>query len=139
MALLDVNILVAAHRADHPRHAQCLHVLDGELRAGFASCAHIRNGFLRLVTHPTVFSPPTPMPVAVQAWAAWQQRPQQVLLADTAATWQCFADLCETYAATGNAVYDLHLASLALTYDRVLISSDVGFARIAGLRWRHVG
>ncbi len=139
MALLDVNILVAAHRADHPWHTQCRQVLDGELRAGFASCAHIRNGFLRLVTHPTGFSPPTPMAIAVQAWAAWQQRPQYILLADTAATWQCFADLCQRYSAAGNAVYDLHLASLALTHDRVLMSSDVGFARIAGLRWRHLG
>lgn len=136
MALLDVNILVAAHRREHVAHAACLALVDGELRRGFATCAHLRNGFLRLVTHPGIFADPTPMAVALAAWDAWMSRPAAEWLSDTPATNVCFAELCRRHQATGNAVYDLHLASLALVHDRTLVSSDTGFARIAGLRWR---
>jgi uncharacterized protein len=136
MALLDVNILVAAHRRDHADHERCLALVDGEVRRGFATCAHLRNGFLRLVTHVSVFRDPTPMAVALVTWQTWMERPASEWLPETPVTDALFADLCRQHQATGNAVYDLHLASLALAHDRALISSDIGFGRIAGLRWR---
>jgi toxin-antitoxin system PIN domain toxin len=133
-ALVDVNILVAAHRADHPHHGRCRELLDGPLRRGFAWCAHTRHGFLRLVTHPSVFAPPTPMPVALAAWDAWTGRPAAERLPDTSRSDTRFAELCRDLGAAGNAVYDLHLAALALVHDRELASLDAGFARIPGLR-----
>jgi toxin-antitoxin system PIN domain toxin len=137
-ALVDVNVLVAAHRADHPHHVVCRDVLDGDLRGGFAWCAHTRNGFLRLVTHPGIFASPTPIAVALAAWAAWSTRGRSEALPDTRDSDAAFADLCRRQSAAGNAVYDLHLAALAMTHDRDLISLDGGFARIHGLRWRHL-
>ncbi|HAT11894.1 MAG TPA: VapC toxin family PIN domain ribonuclease [Planctomycetes bacterium] len=134
--LVDVNVLVAAHRADHPGHAAALACLDGPARRGFALCAHTWNGFLRLVTHPGVFATPTPMPIALSALVAWRTRPDSEVLADTDAAWQIFERLCREQSARGNAVYDLHLAALAIAHDRVLLSTDNGFARIAGLRWQ---
>lgn len=136
MALLDVNILVAAHRRDHVDHQRCLDLVDGDLRHGFSTCAHVRNGFLRLVTHPKVFADRTPVPVALATWSAWTERSDAEVLHETPRSWSIFADLCRHHHAVGNAVYDLHLASLALAYDRTLMSSDAGFARIAGLRWK---
>jgi uncharacterized protein len=134
--LLDVNVLVAAHRADHPAHARALALVDGEAGEGFAWCPHVRNGFLRLVTHPQVFADPTPMPVALAAVDAWQRRPMTIECGDTASSWLIFSRLCQQLQARGNAVYDLHLAALALSSGATLVSSDQGFARIDGLRWR---
>lgn len=133
--LVDVNVLVAAHRADHPQHARALATLDGIGRDGFALCAHTWNGFLRLVTHPKVFPDPTPLPTALAAVAAWRDRPRSAVLADTPTSWEAFARLCRQHQATGNALYDLHLAALAIAYDCALLSSDQGFARVSGLRW----
>ena len=133
--LVDVNVLVAAHRADHPLHAQALGSLDGMGRDGIALCAHTWNGFLRLVTHPQVFANPTPLPVALAAVAAWRDRPRSEVLTDTPTSWDVFARLCRQHQATGNAMYDLHLAALAIAHDCALLSHDQGFSRIAGLRW----
>ncbi|MBN8526507.1 MAG: PIN domain-containing protein [Planctomycetes bacterium] len=136
--LLDVNVLVAAHRADHPAHARALALVDGEAGGGFAWCPHVRNGFLRLVTHAQVFADPTPLAVAMATLAGWRRRPATVELGETDGTWDIFSRLCHQHQARGNAVYDLHLAALAIGHGATLISSDQGFARIAGLRWRPV-
>lgn len=138
-ALIDVNVLVAAHRADHPGHERALAALDGPYRDGFALCAHTWNGFLRLVTHAQVFTRPTPLALALAAIEGWRSRPRCEVLVDTAASWRTFAGLCRQHAATGNQVYDLHLAALAIAHDRALLSSDQGFSRIAGLRWLSAG
>ena len=134
-ALVDVNVLVAAHRLDHPAHARCLACLDGAYRDGFALTAHAWNGFIRLVTHAQVFAKPTPLDVALAAVDGWRRRPRSEVLVDTAASWQTFTRLCRQHRASGNAVYDLHLAALALAHDRPLLSSDTGFGAIAGLRY----
>jgi len=134
--LPDVNILVAAHRGDHPMHERCRAVLDGPGRAGFAGCAHIWNGFLRLVTHPKVFAAPTPLELALATVSAWRQRLDFRSLPDTPAVWETFATLCRRRHAQGNAVYDLHLAALAMAHGAVLVSSDPGFAQLDGLAWR---
>ncbi len=134
--LLDVNVLVAAHRGDHPAHLRALALVDGEAGEGFAWCAHVANGFLRLVTRPGVFSNPTPPELALAALDRWRARPRCLVLPDTPAVWACFQDLCRRERTTGNAVYDLHLAALALVHRCTLVSSDRGFARIPALTWR---
>ena len=37
----------------------------------------------------------------------------------------------------GNLTTDAHLATLALSHDAVLVSSDMDFARFQGLRWEN--
>lgn len=134
-ALVDVNVLVAAHRCDHPAHAVCKASLDGAFRDGFALTAHVWNGFIRLVTHAQVFSNPTPLDIALATIEGWRRRPRSEILHDTAASWDIFARLCRQQRAVGNAVYDLHLAALAISHGRALLSSDTGFGSVAGLRW----
>lgn len=134
--LLDVNILLAAHRTEHPIHDVCLAAVDGTCSEGFASCAHTWNGFLRLATHPSVCQPPTPMAIALEAVAAWRRRSEARTLPDTAESWTIFDRLCRRQRAAGNAVYDLHLAALAMAHGCLLVSDDHGFDRIPGLRWK---
>jgi uncharacterized protein len=132
----DVNILVAAHRVDHPHHAAARRVLDHECADGFYLCAHTWNGFIRLVTHPNIFTTPTPLSIALNTVNEWRQRPLSRVLSDTPAAWDIFMRLCATYRAQANSVYDLHLAALAMSHRALFISSDQGFSRIDGLRWK---
>ena len=136
MFLPDVNVLVAAHRADHPAHAPAKEVLDTLATRGFALCAHAWNGFIRLVTHPTIFTPPSPLSIALDTVREWRGRPDARVLHETAGSWDAYERLCRAHAANGNAVYDLHLAALAIANRCVLVSSDLGFARVDGLKWK---
>ncbi len=136
MMLPDVNVLIAAHRQDHPSHAAAKAVLDQLGARGFAVCAHAWNGFIRLATHPGIFTPPTPLSIALDTVREWRGRPDARVLHDTSASWDAYERLCRTHAANGNAVYDLHLAALAIAHRCVLVSSDLGFGRIAGLKWK---
>jgi toxin-antitoxin system PIN domain toxin len=61
--LLDVNIVVAAHRRDHPHHAGVRPWFD-RLVGGqepFTVPTIVWGSFLRLVTHRRVFEVPTPL------------------------------------------------------------------------------
>ena len=63
MQLPDVNILVYAHRQDSPHHGTCIHWLETLINSdeAFAMSELILSGFLRIVTHPKVFDPPSPL------------------------------------------------------------------------------
>ena len=67
MILLDVNVLVYAHREDAERHAEYRSWLESTLD-GIEGCAIselVLSGCLRILTHPKVFNPPTPLPKAM--------------------------------------------------------------------------
>lgn len=59
--LLDVNVLVYAHREDSPRHAEYLSWLEDLVNSDHAYGLSdlVLCGFLRVVTHPKVFNPPS--------------------------------------------------------------------------------
>ena len=63
MILLDVNVLVYGFREDAPEHdrmhAWLTGVLEGDEPVGLSEI--VLAGFLRVVTHPKVFDPPTPL------------------------------------------------------------------------------
>jgi predicted nucleic acid-binding protein len=51
--------------------------------------------------------------------------------------WSIFAELCEKSGATGNVVPDAYHAALAIEHGCEFITTDRGFDRFPGLRWRH--
>ena len=61
MMLLDVNILVNAHRKDAPHHALLRgwleDLINGDQAYGIADI--VLSGFLRVVTHTAIFNPPS--------------------------------------------------------------------------------
>jgi predicted nucleic acid-binding protein len=67
MVLLDVNVLVYAHREDTLDHARYLEYLTAlaESQGPFGVSELVLSGFLRVVTHPKVFTKPTPLSQAV--------------------------------------------------------------------------
>ena len=137
MRLLDVNILVYAHREDAPRHAEFRTWLQ-DLLAGdepIALTSHVLSGFVRVVTHRRVFDPPTPLPAALEFAAVLRNHPTCVPIEPGARHWEIFADLCQEANARGNLIPDAQLAATAIEAGCELVSTDRDFARFAGLRW----
>lgn len=59
-ALLDINVLLALLDSDHVDHHRAREWLDGEIAAGWATCAITENGFVRILSQPRYPSPVSP-------------------------------------------------------------------------------
>lgn len=62
MILLDVNVLVYAHREDAPDHRAYLSWLEDLINSdqAYGLSDIVLSGFIRIVTHPKVFTPAAP-------------------------------------------------------------------------------
>ena len=139
MDLPDVNVLVYAQSAraeQHERYALWLNRLV-ESDAPFGMSDVVLSGFIRIVTHPTILTPPTPLPDALEFVARLRERPNFVSVAPGLRHWEIFTSLCRRVGAKGNAVPDAYLAALAIESGSEWVTTDRGFARFPGLRWRH--
>jgi toxin-antitoxin system PIN domain toxin len=139
MRLVDVNILVYAHRLDVPRHQDYADWL-GDLLASeepYGMSDLVLSGFLRIVTNPRVFRRPTPMETALDFTEILGTRPNCVPVQPGERHWDIFARLCRTAGVKGNLVPDAYLAALAIESGSEWITTDRDFSRFPGLRWRH--
>jgi len=139
MILPDVNVLVYAHRTDAPDHTEYARWLADVARsdAAFGLADLTLSGFLRIVTHPRIFTPPTPLDDALLFLDGLRSRPNCVAIAPGPRHWKLFVSLCRRAGAKGNLVPDAYLAALAIESGSEWITADRGFARFPGLRWRH--
>jgi len=132
-------VLVYAHRGGTPEYEQIggwlETVLGGD--APLAISSVVLSGVLRVVTHPRVFARPTPIATALEFVESLRGSPNYVEVAPGARHWRLFAELCRTTGATGSRVPDAYLAALAIESGSEWITTDRGFARFDGLRWRH--
>lgn len=131
MILLDVNVLVYAHRAEVPQHRRALaflnQVLDGE--DPFAASTSILASFVRIVTHHKIFSPPTPVDVALKFVATIREQPHFVQLEPADRHWDCFANLCQEHNIKGGLIIDAWIAALAIEHRCDLATADGDFRR----------
>ena len=139
MNLFDVNVLVYAHREDTPEHSRYRDYLESQINGGesFALTRFILSGFLRIVTHPNVFTPPTPLNEALLFANQLARHPQAVFLEPSEEQWSVFQQLCKKAKAKGNLIPDAFLASIAIDTGCTLITTDGDFSRFPGLRWSH--
>ena len=138
MVLFDVNVLVYAFREDAPDHASFRNWLEGvtSSESAFGLSDVVLSGFLRIVTHPRLFNPPTPLEYALPFVEALRAQPNCVLIAPGSRHWAIFAALCRDTDARGNLIPDAYLAALAIESGSEFISTDRDFSRFPGLRWR---
>lgn len=127
----DVNVLVAASRADHPHHAAARAWLDETLRrvrtdGRLALLPMVTAGFLRVVTNKRIFPVPTPLREATAFIDALAARPGVVLL-DLASGWDALARLCEREQLTANAVPDAWIAVAVQAHAEHLVTFDGDF------------
>ena len=140
MILLDVNVLVYAHREDTERHPEYRAWLEQRLDDDSQGCAVselVLSGCLRVLTHPKIFHPPTPLPNAMAFVGVLRDHPNMTVLSPGTRHWRIFCDLSTRASARGNLVSDAYHAALAVESGCEWITTDRDFARFEGLRWRH--
>ena len=137
MKLLDVNVLVAAHREDADHHDSIRPWLESCLAGnpGIAVSDLVLSGFLRVVTHPKVFKTPTPLVQALEFVADLRSRDSITIIRPGASHWDLFVNLCKSGDARGNLIPDAYHAALAIEFGLEWVTLDRGFARYPGLRW----
>lgn len=139
MDLLDVNVLLNAHRTEQPDHEPIRLWLVQRIseQHPFAVPGLVLSGFLRIATSPRAFASPTPLQAALEVVESIRSRPHCVVIEPGPGHWPIFTDLCRRVRARGNVVPDAWLAAMAIETGSELVSMDRGFAGFPGLRWRH--
>jgi hypothetical protein len=139
MRLVDVNVLVYAHRAESDRHADFREWLEALVNGdtAFAVPSLCLSGFLRVVTHPRVFAQPSSLDDAMTFVEQIRSRPTYVDLQPGPRHFQLFTDLCRRTRARGNLIPDAYLAAIAIEAGAEWITTDRDFARFPGLTWAH--
>jgi toxin-antitoxin system PIN domain toxin len=138
MLLADVNVLVYAHRRESPRAAEHRRWLREALTGDepFAVSELVLSSFLRIVTNHRIYREPTPPDLAVSFCEAALTAPSAVPVRPGARHWTIFAGLCRSVGARGNVVPDAFLAAMAIELGATWVTTDRGFGRFPGLRWR---
>jgi toxin-antitoxin system PIN domain toxin len=139
MILPDVNILVYAHREDAPNHLAYRDWLEGVINSdqAYGMADLVLSGFLRVVTHPRIFSPPSTIEMALAFAKDIRSQPNCVPISPGPRHWEIFEKLCRTANVKGNLVPDAYLAALAIESGSEWLTTDRDYARFSGLRWRH--
>ena len=140
MIAVDTNLLVYAHRRDHPFHSRAAEVVrsaaDGPETWSIPwPCVH---EFLAIVTHPRIFDPPTEVGAALAQVDAWLESPSVVVLSERFDHWRHLRELLEAGKLVGGRVHDARVAALCLAHGvSELWTADRDFSRFPRLRTRN--
>lgn len=137
MRCVDVNVLVYAHRADLPQHADYRRLLErlanDDEPLGLADA--VLSGFVRVTTNRRIFVEPTALDDAWRAVDELLAAPAAMRITPGPRHWDHFRQLATDIDACGNDVPDAYLAAYALENNATWLSADRGFARFTRLRW----
>jgi len=130
----DVNVLVAASRADHPHHGVARDWLEAavgssETGAVLTLMPMVLASFLRLVTSPKIFQQATPIEDAVAFVDALLASPG-VHLAALGPEWTRLRQLCLDKQLSGNDVPDAWVAAAVVQLGEHLVSFDRDFRKL---------
>jgi toxin-antitoxin system PIN domain toxin len=139
--LLDVNVVLAAHRADHPHHLPVREWLD-QMLAGderFTVPGIVWGSFLRLATNRRIFEVPTPRTQAFDFIHAVRAQALHLPLAPGPRHLALLRRLCEEGDATGDLIPDAVVAAVAVEHGCEVVTLDRDFARFPSVRHRRPG
>lgn len=137
MIAVDTNILVYAHREDASWHAAAFAKVRAlaEGRAAWAIPWPCLHEFLAVVTHPRIYTPPTPIAKALEQVAAWIESPSVVLLSEGSGYWERLHKTMGVGRIVGPQVHDARIAALCLEHGvRELWTADRDFSRFPDLK-----
>ncbi len=138
MLLLDVNVVLAAHRGDHPHHGVVRpwfdHLLAGD--EPFTVPTVVWGSFLRLSTNRRIFDVPTPLGEAFAFVEATCAQPHYVATGPGPRHLPLLRRLCEEADAVGDLVPDAIIAAVAVENACEVVTLDRDFARFPSVRHR---
>jgi toxin-antitoxin system PIN domain toxin len=141
MLMPDVNVLVYAHREESPGHERYASWLTEVATRSepFAISELAAHGFVRIVTNPKIFDPPSSSKQAFDFLEALLARPGGYLIRPGEGHWSIFRRLCDKPGIRGKLVADAVHAALAIESGCEWVSADTDFARFdPPLRWLHL-
>ena len=136
MIAVDTNVLVYAHREDSEWHAAAAERLTylAEGKAVWTIPWPCIHEFLAIVTHPKIFSPPSPLAVAVAQVDAWLESPTIHLLSEASDYWPHLKAAITAARIMGPQVHDARIAALCAQHGvRELWSADRDFNRFPNM------
>jgi len=129
---VDTNVLVYAEIVSsiHNEAARRLLTILAEGPVPWAIPWPCVYEFLRVVTHPRVFSPPVPVDLALSDLAQILASPTLVLLSETDRHAEVMQDVVKDSGVTGNLLHDAHIAALCIEHGvSELLTGDRDFSR----------
>lgn len=140
MIALDTNIIVYARREEAPNHERAKSLLT-QLAEGDSPWAlpwPCIYEFVRVVTHPRVFDPPTLLESALEDLDSLMQSPSLTLLREGPRHATFMQRLLKAGQAAGNLAHDAHIAALYVEHGvSELWTTDRDFARFPGIAVRN--
>ena len=137
MTILDVNLLLYAHDADAPQHAEAIAWLN-ELFEGpewIGLPWQVLWGFVRISTNKYIQLTPRTPESAFAAIRDWLAQPRVVLIHPGPRHLEIVESLVVSCPATGPLVTDAVLAALAIEHNATLATNDSDFSRFPNLKW----
>ncbi len=140
MIALDTNILVYARREEAPHHDEAATLLR-ELAEGTTAWALLWPciyEFVRVVTHPRVFSPPSPLEAVLTDLESLFASPSLHILGEGPRHPDHFRRMLSDGDGRGNLAHDAHIAALIVEHGiNELLTLDRDFARFPAIRARN--
>jgi toxin-antitoxin system PIN domain toxin len=133
---VDTNVLIYAQREEMPLHESALTALRrlAEGREAWALPVFCVGEFLRVVSHPRVFDPPTPVLAALTDIESLLASPTVRLLVPGPGYLEMLRKALAC-GASGNLVFDAQIAAVCLEHGAsTLLTEYRDFARFTGLR-----
>ncbi len=137
MQAVDTNVLIYAEISSSTHHIQARKILKGlaEGAVPWAIPWPCIYEFIRVVTHPRVFHPPTPIDIVLKDLQGLLDSPSVMLLAETDRHISVLRNVVHRSGATGNLVHDAHIVALCIEHGVAeIITGDRDFSRFSGLR-----
>lgn len=139
MILVDANLLLYAYDTSSPEHKPARgwleSVINGEDHVGLGLQTIL--AFIRIGTNPDVFERPLASTDAIAIVSSWLERPMVGMASPGDRHWQILSDVAASGQARGARLMDAHLAALAIEHGATLATTDRGFGRFPGLRFRN--
>ncbi|MGL5816711.1 MAG: type II toxin-antitoxin system VapC family toxin [Phycicoccus sp.] len=134
--LLDVNVVLALFRADHPHHEPVRRWFDEVLAAGgsFAVPVTVWASFLRLATNRRVFRVPAPLGECFTFAEAMMAQPGHLPMGPGPRHLAILRLLCVEADAVGDLVPDAVLGAVAVEHGMTVATLDRDFARFDSVR-----
>lgn len=132
MTAVDSNVLIAAHRGEHPAHAAALRRLtalaEGDSPWGLIVFCVVE--FLRVVTHPRVFTPPSTLDTACSFIDRLTESPSVRWIGPGEHFWNTLREVARAGGTSGNLLFDAQIAAVCRDAGaHSLVTSDRDFAR----------
>jgi len=134
---VDTNILVYATRPEAKHHSQAVRLISrlAEHSDPWAIPWPCIYEYLRVVTHPRVFSPPSELSEALESVERLRESPSLVMLGESPGHFRTMLRTLQDSGANGNLVHDAHIATLCIEHGvSELYTMDRDFSRFTGLK-----